>query len=340
MYRKPAAPRAPRFAANIEALTVGRPDAGKPLQDFLSSHFGLSRRSAKAVIDGRSVWVNRKCVWIAHHVLRSGDVVEVPRAVVSAAKRQSAGSNGLKGLNGTKGLNGFKGLNGSKGFNGLKGATKEASGDRQLRHIRVLLETKDFIVADKPAGVLSNGAPGSAETILREQLNEPNLQAVHRLDRDTSGCLLFARSYAAYLAAVEVFKTHKVRKEYRAIVAGCFPYAHQRIDAPLDGQPAVSHVLREHSAADASFLKVRIETGRTNQIRRHLASVRFPIVGDRTFGLKHARDPRLMSVPRQMLHASSLELPDPTVKGATIKVHSPLPADFRATLKLFGMGRR
>ena len=288
MYRKPAAPCAPRFAANIEALTVGRPDAGKPLQDFLSSHFDLSRRSAKAVIDGRSVWVNRKCVWIAHHVLRSGDTVEVPRAVVSAAKRQSAGSNS------------------SKGANGLNGSAKEASGDRQLRHIRVLLETKDFIVADKPAGVLSNGAPSSAETILREQLNEPNLQAVHRLDRDTSGCLLFARSYAAYLAAVEVFKTRKVRKEYRAIVAGCFPYAHQRIDAPLDGQPAVSHVLREHSAADASFLKVRIETGRTNQIRRHLASVRFPIVGDRTFGLKHARAPRLMSVPRQMLHASSL----------------------------------
>ena len=327
MYRKPAAPRAPRFAANIEALTVGRPDTGKPLQDFLSSHFGLSRRSAKAIIDGRSVWVNRKCVWIAHHLLRSGDTVEVPRAVVSAAKRQSAAT-------------GIKDRNGSNGVNGSKAIKATADGDRQLRHIRVLLETKDFIVADKPAGILSNGAPGSAEAILREQMNEPNLQAVHRLDRDTSGCLMFARSYAAYLAAVEIFKTHRVRKEYRAIVAGSFPYAHQRIDAPLDGQPAVSHVLREQVAADASFLKVRIETGRTNQIRRHLASVRFPVVGDRTFGLKHARDPRLMTVPRQMLHASSLELPDPTVKGAVIKAHSPLPADFRATLKLFGMGRR
>jgi len=326
MYRKPDAPRAPRFAANIEALTVGRPDAGKPLQDFLSSHFGLSRRSAKAIIDGRSVWVNRRCVWIAHHLLRSGDTVEVPKAVVSAAKRQSAAgeSKGLKGVNGAKALKG----------------TDMADGDRQLRHIRVLLETKDFVVADKPAGVLSNGASGSAETILREQMNEPNLQAVHRLDRDTSGCLMFARSYAAYLAAVEVFKTRQVRKEYRAIVAGKFPYVHQRIDAPLDGQPAVSHVLREHAAADASFLKVRIETGRTNQIRRHLASIRFPVVGDRTFGLKHARDPRLMTVPRQMLHASSLELPNPTAKGEVIKAHSPLPADFRATLKLFGMGRR
>ena len=204
----------------------------------------------------------------------------------------------------------------------------------------MLVELKDFVVADKPAGLLSNGGAGSVEAILREQLGEPNLQAVHRLDRDTSGCLLFARSYAAYLAAVEVFKTHRVRKEYRAIVVGKFPYVHQRIDAPLDGQPAVSHVLREVAGPDASFLKVRIDTGRTNQIRRHLASVRFPIVGDRTFGLKHARDPRLMAVPRQMLHAAALELPDPVVKGGTIKAHSPLPADFRATLKLFGMGRR
>ena len=301
----------PRAAAFLTALTVGRPDSGKPLIDYLAARFGLSRRAAKAIIDGRSVWVNRRCVWIAHHALKTGDVVEVP-----------------------KGLGGLKGVKGSNGVKGPKGPHDTKA------HVRVLVELKDFVVADKPAGLLSNGGPGSVEAILREQLGEPNLQAVHRLDRDTSGCLLFARSYAAYLAAVEVFKTHRVRKEYRAIVAGKFPYVHQRIDAPLDGQPAVSHVLREVAGPDASFLKVRIDTGRTNQIRRHLASVRFPIVGDRTFGLKHARDPRLMAVPRQMLHAAALELPDPVVKGGTIKAHSPLPADFRATLKLFGMGRR
>ena len=312
----------PRTAAFLNALTVGRPDSGKSLLDYLATRLGLSRRAAKAIIDGRSVWVNRRCVWIAHHALKTGDLVEVPKGI-----------NGLKGSNGLKGFNGVKG-SGVKGSNGLKGPNETKA------HIRVLVELKDFVVADKPAGLLSNGGAGSVEAILREQLSEPNLQAVHRLDRDTSGCLLFARSYAAYLAAVEVFKTHRVRKEYRAIVVGKFPYVHQRIDAPLDGQPAVSHVLREVAGPDASFLKVRIDTGRTNQIRRHLASVRFPIVGDRTFGLKHARDPRLMAVPRQMLHAAALELPDPVVKGGTIKAHSPLPADFRATLKLFGMGRR
>ena len=89
----------------------------------------------------------------------------------------------------------------------------------------------------------------------------------------------------------------------------------------------------------ACFLRVRIETGRTNQIRRHLASVRCPVVGDRVFGLKRARDPRLMQVPRQMLHASTLSLPNPLDPHAEISVHSLLPADFRAALGLFGMGK-
>ena len=96
---------------------------------------------------------------------------------------------------------------------------------------------------------------------------------------------------------------------------------------------------REAASADASFLRVRIETGRTNQIRRHLASIRHPVVGDRVFGLKNVRDPRFMQVPRQMLHASTLSLPDPLDPHAEIKVHSPLPADFRAALRLFGMGK-
>ena len=125
-----------------------------------------------------------------------------------------------------------------------------------------------------------------------------------------------------------------------AIAAGSFKFAHQIVDTPLDGQPAVSKVTREAVSADASFLRVRIETGRTNQIRRHLASIRYPIIGDRVFGLKNVRDPRLMQVPRQMLHASTLALPDPLNPHAEIKVHSPLPADFRSVLRLFDMGKK
>ena len=205
-------------------------------------------------------------------------------------------------------------------------------------HVRVLWQNERYLAADKPAGLVSCDDPKSVEALLRVQEAIPTLEAVHRLDRDTTGCLLFAKNHASLSAAIEIFKTRKVSKTYHAICAGEFRFAHQTIDAPLDGQPAVSKVAREAVGEDASFLRIRIETGRTNQIRRHLAAVRSPIVGDRVFGLKKARDPRLLQVPRQMLHASTLALPDP-VSHEEIKVHSPLPADFRASLRLFGMGK-
>ena len=301
--------RAPQHAAGISALTVQKADP-KVLQDFLAVKFALSRRTAKAVIDGRSVWVNRKCVWIARFALRTGDLVEMPSAVVKGAQRQSGGGEDIR---------------------------RET---KDVRHVRVLWSNDAYLVCDKPAGLVSCDDPKSVETILREQEKIPTLEAVHRLDRDTTGCLMFAKNHAALLAAIEVFKTHKVSKVYHAVVAGSFKFAHQIVDSPIDGQPAVSKVTRESAGADASFLRVRIETGRTNQIRRHLASIRYPIVGDRVFGLKNVRDPRLMQVPRQMLHASTLSLPDPLDAHAEIKVHSPLPADFRAALRLFGMGKR
>ena len=207
-------------------------------------------------------------------------------------------------------------------------------------HIRVLWSNESYLVCDKPAGMVSCDDPKSVEAILRVQEKIPTLEAVHRLDRDTTGCLMFAKNHAALTAAIAIFKTHKVSKTYHAISAGALSYAHMKIDAALDGQPALSYVTREAVGDDASFLRVRIETGRTNQIRRHLASVRAPIVGDRVFGLKSARDPRLMQVPRQMLHASTLTLPNPLALKEEINVHSPLPADFRAALKLFGMGKK
>ena len=300
--------KAPQHAAGLNSLTVNKPDP-KVLQDFLALKFSLSRRTAKAMIDGRSVWVNRKCVWIARFALRTGDLVEIPSQVVKGARKQSGGED----------------------------ARRET---KDVRHVRVLWSNESYLVCDKPAGVVSCDDPKSVETILREQEKIPTLEAVHRLDRDTTGCLMFAKNHAAFLAAVEVFKTHKVSKVYHAVATGSFKYAHQVIDSPIDGQPAVSKVTREGASADASFLRIRIETGRTNQIRKHLASVRAPIVGDRVFGLKSARDPRLMKVPRQMLHASTLTLPDPLSPHDEISVHAPLPADFRATLKLFGMGKR
>ena len=313
--------RAPQHAAGITSLHVNKPDP-KVLQDFLALKFALSRRTAKAVIDGRNVWVNRKCVWIARFALNTGDTVEVPAQVVRGAQRQSARTAPSPN---------------SSNRTISQSDNRPASPVR--RHVRVLWQNDAYLICDKPAGLVTCDDPKSVEAILREQEGVPTLEAVHRLDRDTTGCLLFAKNHAAFLAAVEVFKTHKVSKVYHAVAMGVCKFVHQVIESPIDNQPAVSRVTREATGSDASFLRVRIETGRTNQIRRHLASVRHPIVGDRVFGLKNARDPRLMQVPRQMLHASTLTLPDPLNPHEEIKAHAPLPADFRACLRLFGMGK-
>lgn len=302
--------KAPRHAAGIVALTVQKADP-KLLQDFLALKFALSRRTAKAVIDGRSVWVNRKCVWIARFQLKTGDVVEIPSTVVKGAVRQG-------------------------------GAARDPAASpakKPQRHIRVLWQDDAYLVVDKPAGWVSSDDPKSVEAIMRVQAAVPTLEAVHRLDRDTTGCLLFAKNHAALTAAIEMFKTHKVAKTYHAIVVGDFRFSHRTVESELDGQSAKTRIDRELAGADASFLRVAIATGRTNQIRRHLASIRYPIVGDRVFGLKRARDPRLMGVGRQMLHASTLVLPHPLEAHAEIRVHSPLPADFRETLRRFGLGR-
>ncbi|MBP5791570.1 MAG: RluA family pseudouridine synthase [Kiritimatiellae bacterium] len=300
--------KAPRHASSLVTLTVGKTDA-KFLQDFLAARLALSRRTAKAVIDGRNVWVNRQCVWMARYALETGDKVEIPSFVANAARRQS----------------------------GEKGGVKPGE---KARHIRVLWQDENYLVADKPAGVVSCDDPKSAEAVLREQEKIPTLEAVHRLDRDTTGCLLFAKNHAALAAMIDVFKTHKATKIYHAIAAGEMKWAKTRIDTPLDGDSAVTHVSREAVGDDATFVRVRIETGRTNQIRRHLAGIRHSVVGDRVFGLKSAREPRLMSVARQMLHASTLTLPNPLKAHAEISVHSPLPADFRSALELFGMGKK
>lgn len=278
----------------VIAYVVSKVEAGQSLQVFLSSKLSVSKRAAKNLMDDRKVWVNRNCIWMAHHTLRQGDTVEVP-------------------------------------------ATQKPKNEAPAK-IRILVDDEHYLVADKPAGMLAVGE-GSAEEVLRVQTGLPRLQAVHRLDRDTTGCLLFAKSSAAFDAAVAVFKTRRVTKLYHAIVFGSYDRSTSTVNQALDGERAVSHIQREAVAKDASFLKVRIETGRTHQIRRHLASIRHPVLGDREHGVKFARDPRLLTVPRQMLHASGLELPHPMASGKTLKAHSPLPADFRRCLRLFDMGK-
>ena len=279
----------------ITTYIVSKLDAKSTLQEFVAAKLGVSKRAAKNLMDDRKIWVNRRCVWMAHHALHAGDTIEITAA--------------------------------------LKPEQKKAP-----PKLRVLAEDDFYLVIDKPSGLLSVGED-SAEELIRAQTGMREIQAVHRIDRDTTGCLLFAKNAAAFDAAVAIFKTRRVAKLYQVIVWGAFERKVSTVNQELDGDRAVSHIQRETSSKDASFLKVRIETGRTHQIRRHLASIRHPVLGDREHGVKFVRDPRLLTIPRQMLHACGIEMPHPMVLGTVLKAHSPLPADFRRCLALFDMGK-
>ena len=274
----------------LNSMTVAASEEGQTVQAFLARRLGVSRRAAKNLLDDRQVWVNRQLVWMAHHTMRRGDVLQTAAVESLPPKPQ---------------------------------------------HIRVLVEDVNYFFVDKPAGILAVGSDG-AEDRLRAQLSAPGLRVVHRLDRDTSGCLMVARDAAAFNAAVEVFKTRRVLKVYHAICVGHIERRSSTIREAIDNEPAVTHLTTLASNRDATYLSLRIETGRTHQIRRHLASIRHPVIGDHQYGLKSAYDARVQQVARQMLHATDIELPHPLHPG-NLRAHSPLPADFRRCLRLFGL---
>ncbi len=201
------------------------------------------------------------------------------------------------------------------------------------RPIALLYRDDGYIVANKPPGLLSNG-PDSVESRLRAQLNLPRLEAVHRLDRDTSGCLLFAADAARKNRMVPLFEDRRVTKVYHAIVFGQVSDSLREISSPIDALPAMTRVQILTAARRASHVKLLIETGRTHQIRKHMISVRHPVVGDKAYATGDVPSPVLRQIPRQMLHASGLSFTHPET-GADIRVKAPLPGDFRACLRLF-----
>ena len=205
-----------------------------------------------------------------------------------------------------------------------------------------------LMVIDKGAGLVVHPARGHREETL-SQLLGPMIAGgeaeragiVHRLDRDTSGLLLVARSEETHRLLQRALAERIVQREYLALVEGCPPARSGTIEAPIGRDPRVrtrmavggasprdarTHFTLQRSFASTSLLALRLETGRTHQVRVHLQAIGHPVCGDPEYG--HAG---MLGLKRQFLHATRLAFTHP-VTGEPIEVRSPLPEDLQQAL--------
>jgi 23S rRNA pseudouridine1911/1915/1917 synthase len=222
--------------------------------------------------------------------------------------------------------------------------------------LRVLYDDDEIVVVDKPVGVAAHPSPGwNGPTVVQGLLAmgyrlstsgaAERQGVVHRLDAGTTGAMVVAKSERAYTVLKRAFKERTVDKRYSALVQGHPDPSRGTIDAPIGrhpsadyrfavvegGRPSVTHYETEEAFRAATLLDIHLETGRTHQIRVHLAAVRHPCVGDLTYGADPTLAKRL-GLNRQWLHARELSFAHP-VNGERVRVVSPVPADLSAALE-------
>jgi 23S rRNA pseudouridine1911/1915/1917 synthase len=226
--------------------------------------------------------------------------------------------------------------------------------------LAIVHEDPHLVVIDKPAGLVVHPGAGNPDQTLQNALLAwdaalaalPRAGIVHRLDKDTSGLLVVARTLPAHTALVRMLGEREVHREYEAICRGVMT-AGGTVEAPIarhptdrvrmavreGGRESVTHYRVIRRFAGYTHVRVQLETGRTHQIRVHLAHAGFPIVGDRVYGgrltlpkgASEALRQALREFPRQALHAARLAFDHP-VTGRPVECASPLPADMRTLL--------
>lgn len=229
--------------------------------------------------------------------------------------------------------------------------------------LNVLFEDDQLLVVNKPAGLVVHPAVGNRDGTLQNALLHrlpelslvPRAGIVHRLDKDTSGLLVVAKTLSAHKSLVDQLQRRSIHREYRALAQGVL-IAGGTVDAPIGrhrlhrtrmavvrgGRPAVTHYRVLERFGAHTLLSVRLETGRTHQIRVHMAHIHHPVIGDRTYGGR-PRPPQgagaelihaVQRFPRQALHAIALGLAHP-VTGKALHWEIPMPEDMRRLLDLF-----
>jgi 23S rRNA pseudouridine1911/1915/1917 synthase len=291
-------------------LQVGGSDAGTRLDRFLAGPLG-SRARAQSLIDRGRVRVDDE-PRPKRHVVRAGERISVDVDAPEPSMDAGEGANAP---------------------------------------FTVRWEDDSLLVVDKPAGVVVHPARGHATGTLAQALaargagggEEPwRAGIVHRLDRDTSGLLVVAKSDAVHRALKAELAARKLRREYLALVEGHPPARSGTIDAPIgrhrrdrvlmsidsdEPREARTHYEIERLLPAASLLRVVLDTGRTHQIRVHLAAIGHPVCGDPQYGTAG-----IYGLRRQFLHAARLTFEHP-VTGEAVDVSSPLPADLVEALR-------
>ncbi len=226
--------------------------------------------------------------------------------------------------------------------------------------IDVVYEDQALLVINKPAGLVVHPGAGSPDGTLLNALlhHDPALAAipragiVHRLDKDTTGLLVVARTLQAHAELIRQLQARTVKREYEALVCGTLRSG-GKVDAPIGrhprdrvkmavvagGKPAVTHYRVQERLAGYTHVRCMLETGRTHQIRVHMAQLGHPLVGDTLYGARLRIPPQadenlkavLQSFARQALHAAQLGLAHP-VSGEYLQWQAPLPADMQALL--------
>jgi 23S rRNA pseudouridine955/2504/2580 synthase len=313
-------------AAEVRFLTVDEESAGQRLDNFLFRHLkGVPKTHVYRIIRSGEVRINKGRAQ-AETRIEMGDVLRLPPVRISPRAEE--------------------------------GATPPAP----AREFPVLLEDDAVLAIDKPAGVAVHGGSGVSFGVI-EQLRTARpgakfLELVHRLDRETSGILLVAKKRSALLALQDQFRERETGKTYLALVEGRWAANRKVLDAPLakyllpDGERRVRVVAKDHpdamhavtlvrvlasfampgDAAPASLLAVTIKTGRTHQIRVHLASAGHAIAGDDKYGdFERNRQLQKLGLKRMFLHAWRLQFNHPA-SGQRLALQADLPPELLAFL--------
>ena len=312
----------PTPTPSVKTLTVDEDSAGQRLDNFLMRHLkGVPKTHVYRIIRSGEVRVNKGRA-SAEQRVEAGDLVRLPPVRVSAQVQA------------------------------------KADAPAPAREFPVLMEDEALMAIDKPAGVAVHGGSGVSfgviEQLRRARPGLANLELVHRLDRETSGVLLVAKKRSALKNLQDQFRDRETGKTYLALVLGLWPSNKKVIDSPLmkytipngvgegerrvkvvgkddpNGMRSITLVRVARTVGPYTLLEVTIKTGRTHQIRVHLASQGHPIAGDDKYGdFEHNKLLQKMGLKRMFLHAWQLKFQHPQ-SHRPVSLQAPLPPELKS----------